>query len=71
VRDKDGTTASVIFQLWLDGIQIWGSKRITPADPIQDFSVSVANGTSLELRVTDAGDGNNNDHAVWLDVKLD
>jgi hypothetical protein len=71
VRDKDGTTASVIFQLWLDGIQIWGSKRITPADPIQDFSVPVANGTSLELRVTDAGDGNNNDHAVWLDVKLD
>lgn len=70
LKIKDGKPASVIFEVWLDGVQIWRSRRLTPQDQLQDFDLPVLGGSILELRTIDAGDGNNNDHAVWLDAVL-
>ncbi len=67
---KQGKAASVIFEIWLDGLQIWASKRLTPQEQMQEFDLSVFGGSLLELRTLDAGDSNNNDHAVWLDTEL-
>jgi hypothetical protein len=70
VSSKSGTAASVTFQVWLDGKMLWQSNRITPQDQLQEFSLSVAGGSQLELRTLDSGDGNNNDHAVWVEPRL-
>jgi dolichyl-phosphate-mannose-protein mannosyltransferase len=70
LRSKEGKPASVIFEVWVDGIQVWSSRLLTPSDPAQDFEIPVVGGNSLELRTSDGGDGNNNDHAVWVDLHL-
>jgi len=70
LRSKDGRAASVIFEIWLDGAQIWSSRRLTPQDQMQEFDLPVVGGSILELKALDAGDSNNNDHAVWLDTQL-
>ena len=70
LKTKDGKPASVIFEIWVDGIQIWRSRKLTSDDQIQEFELPVVGGSLLELRTLDGGDGNNNDHAVWLDVTL-
>lgn len=70
LKDKTGKSASVIFELWLDGTQIWGSRKLTLQDQQQNFEVPVVGGSVLELRTTDGGDGINNDHAVWIDTHL-
>jgi dolichyl-phosphate-mannose-protein mannosyltransferase len=70
LKTKEGKTASVIFEVWLDGVQIWRSRRLTPNDQLQEFELPVVGGSLLELRTLDAGDSNNNDHAVWLDTQL-
>ena len=70
LKTKDGNPASVVFEIWVDGIQIWRSRKLTPDDQIQEFELPVVGGSLLELRTLDGGDGNNNDHAVWLDTSL-
>jgi len=70
LKTKSGKPASIVFEIWLDGVQIWSSRRLTPEDQLQDFNLPVVDGANLELRTVDGGDGNNNDHAAWLDVHL-
>jgi dolichyl-phosphate-mannose-protein mannosyltransferase len=70
LKTKSGKPASVVFEIWVDGVQIWASRRLTPNDQVQDFELPVVGGSLLELRTLDGGDGNNNDHAVWLDTHL-
>lgn len=70
LKTKSGKPASVVFEIWLDGAQIWESRRLTPTDQEQEFDLPVIGGSLLELRTFDGGDGNNNDHAVWLDTHL-
>jgi dolichyl-phosphate-mannose--protein O-mannosyl transferase len=70
LKGKSGKEASVEFEIWLDGTQIWGSRKLTLDDQEQDFEVPVVGGGVLELRTQDGGDGINNDHAVWVDLHL-
>jgi hypothetical protein len=70
LKTKDGDTASVVFEVWLDNVQIWRSRRLNPNDQLQEFSLSVLDGQLLELRTLDGGNGNGNDHAVWVDLFL-
>jgi dolichyl-phosphate-mannose--protein O-mannosyl transferase len=70
IKDKSGKGASVIFELWLDGTQIWSSRKLTADDQDQDFDVPVVDGSLLELRTLDGGDGITNDHAVWVELHL-
>lgn len=69
-REKDGATASVIFEVWADHRRVWTSKKITPDLQEEFFTIDVSNVELLELVATDAGDGNTNDHAVWLAPEL-
>lgn len=71
LKTKDGKAASVIFEIWLDGVQIWRSRPLTPHDQQQEFELSLVGGSILELRTLDAGDGNYNDHAVWIETKFE
>jgi hypothetical protein len=70
VLEKEGTPASVEFEVWADHKRVWTSKRITHGVQEERFSLDVSNVELLELVSTDAGDGNTNDHAVWLAPQL-
>jgi hypothetical protein len=70
VREKDGTPASVEFEIWVDHKRIWTSKKISQAMQEEGFLVDVSHANLLELVAVDAGDGNTNDHAVWLTPQL-
>jgi NPCBM/NEW2 domain/DUF5010 C-terminal domain/Protein of unknown function (DUF1565) len=69
-QSQDG---SVIFQVWMDGKQVWNSQRLTVAGSPVSQAVNVPmNGTkTLELRVTDADDGLGYDHADWADAQVE
>ena len=51
-------------ELWRSGVCHWG-------EPPRDCRVKLAGLKSLELEVTDADDGNKNDHADWADAAFE
>lgn len=63
-----GSTGSVVFRLWVDDqlVNSWPIER-GPGLAIQE---SLPNGRYLFLEVTDGGDGNRCDGAVWADARL-
>ncbi|WP_392756635.1 NPCBM/NEW2 domain-containing protein [Streptomyces sp. LN590] len=61
---------SVVFEVWADGEQVWKSPLLTNTDPASPVDVDLAGATTLQLRVTDGGDGNQYDHADWADARL-
>lgn len=65
VDDEVGDQGSVVFQVWLDGQQVFDSGVMTGKDLRKTVNVSVAGKRELRLVVTDAGDGNAFDHADW------
>lgn len=70
LKVRDRSHGSVIFEILVDGTIVWESKRLNVNDPPQTFNISVMQAETLELRVRDAGDGIENDHAVWLNLQL-
>ncbi|MFI5934489.1 glycoside hydrolase family 2 TIM barrel-domain containing protein [Actinoplanes sp. NPDC051494] len=70
VDDETGGGGSVTFEVRLDGTRVTATGRLTGADPAQRLDVDVTGAGTLELRVTDAGDGNGNDHADWAAARL-
>ncbi|MFV5996297.1 NPCBM/NEW2 domain-containing protein [Streptomyces sp. NPDC056231] len=61
---------SVVFEVWVDGKQAWKSPLMTGTEPASPVDVDLAGATTLRLRVTDGGDGNQYDHADWADARL-
>ena len=51
-------------ELWRSGVCHWG-------EPPRECRVKLAGVKSLELEVTDADDGNKNDHADWADAAFE
>ncbi|MFI6318837.1 NPCBM/NEW2 domain-containing protein [Nonomuraea sp. NPDC050556] len=71
VDDEVGANATIRFEVWGDGVKLYGSPAVmTPSSAAQHVDVSVAGVTTLVLKVTDAGDGINSDHADWAGAKL-
>lgn len=62
--------ASVIFEIYGDGKQLWRSALLRAGDAAVAFDVSLEDITVLELRVDDAGDGIDYDHACWLNMDI-
>lgn len=60
----------MVFEVWADGEQVWKSPLLTNTDPASPVDVDLAGATTLQLRVTDGGDGNQYDHADWADARL-
>jgi len=55
-----------------DSLALWNSKLITfkPGDQSTKVKVNIAGARKLYLVVTNGGDGNNWDHADWIEPKL-
>jgi alpha-galactosidase len=66
------TTASVAFQVFNKDTdkKIYDSGVVAADSPTRSVDVSVAGVQQLELRVTDAGNGNPNDHADWAGARV-
>lgn len=70
VDTEAGTEASVTFQVFGDGRQLYTTPRMGRFDFPQHIRIPVAEVKRLELVVTDAGDGISSDHADWLNPIL-
>jgi glucose/arabinose dehydrogenase len=69
-ESKNGSPASVIFEVKADGVTLDRSDIMRPG-MVRVIDVSVAGRQQLELLVTDAGDGGNSDHGNWADARLE
>jgi beta-galactosidase len=70
VDDETGSGGSVTFEVWLDGTRRAQTGVLTGSAAAQPFDVDLTGAQTMELRVTDAGDGNGNDHADWAAARL-
>jgi hypothetical protein len=70
VDDKVGANGSVQFQVWGDGVRLWQSRVMTGRDAAINARVDVSGVQQLMLRVLDARDGKDYDHANWGNARL-
>jgi alpha-galactosidase len=70
VDDEEGAAGSVAFEVWADGGRVAESGVMTNAMPSRALTADVAGASVVRLVVTDGGDGVNNDHGDWADVRL-
>ncbi|MGW7413557.1 NPCBM/NEW2 domain-containing protein [Streptomyces sp. NPDC054863] len=71
VDDEVGANATVRFEVWGDGTKLYETPAVlTPTSPTRPVDVSIKGVRSLVLKVTDAGDGINSDHADWAGATL-
>lgn len=69
---RNSAYTSINFQVIGDGVVLFdsGVMRATPYSAPQEVSVDVFGVQKLVLKVTDAGDGNNSDHADWANARI-
>jgi alpha-galactosidase len=70
VDDEVGSLGSVVFRVFVDGVERYTSRVMTGAAASEPVLVSVAGAGVLALVVTDGGDGPSFDHADWADAQL-
>ncbi|MFJ7493749.1 NPCBM/NEW2 domain-containing protein [Streptomyces sp. NPDC097727] len=71
VDDEVSANSTVRFEVWGDGTKLYETPEVmTSASPTRSIDVSIKGVKSLVLKVTDAGDGINSDHADWAGAKL-
>jgi glucose/arabinose dehydrogenase len=70
VDDGVGSSGSVIFQVFADGIQLYESGLMTGSTATRTLDVDLTGRQNLRLVVTGAGDGIDFDHASWADARL-
>lgn len=63
---------SVTFQIWTDGAKVWESKplSVSSSPASEAVSLPIIGKSTLELRVTDGGDGLEYDHADWGSARV-
>ncbi|MEU7517370.1 NPCBM/NEW2 domain-containing protein [Streptomyces sp. NPDC042898] len=71
VDDEVNANATVRFEVWGDGVKLYETPAaMTPTSATRSIDIGIAGVNSLVLKVTDAGDGINSDHADWAGAKL-
>lgn len=70
VDDEVGTNGSVIFQVFADGVKLYDSGTMTGSTPTKQVNVDITGKNTLQLVVTDAGNGINSDHADWANARI-
>ena len=70
IDEESGNAGSVVFSVLADGVQLYQSATLSGASATQNIFVPVSGRSQLTLIVTDAGDGNSNDHADWGNARL-
>jgi autotransporter-associated beta strand protein len=68
VDDEEGSSGSVIFQVFADGTEIYSSGVMTGGAPSQKVDLDVTGVRRLILGVGDADDGINFDHGDWANA---
>jgi alpha-galactosidase len=66
-----GDEGSVEFFVIGDGRELWRSGVVRAGDPPKTFHVDLIGVKTLALKVGDAGDGINFDHADWADAQFE
>ncbi len=62
--------ASIIFQVWADGVLLYDSGIMKFNSTTQQVNVDITGKNTLQLIVTDAGDGRNSDHGDWAAARI-
>ena len=65
VDDEEGTSGSVVFHVLADGTEIYTSGVMTGGAPHGTINLNVTGVNRLTLGVSDADNGNTDDHADW------
>jgi alpha-galactosidase len=65
VDDEKSAFSTIIFTVYLDGVKVFDSGIMNSASATQQVNLQTTGVATLRLTVTDAGDGNNSDHADW------
>ncbi|GEM_PF-103518 len=68
VDDAPSKTGTVVFQVVADGEKLFDSGPMKKGDAAQRVDVDLSGAKIVELRVTDAGDGIDSDHANWAEA---
>jgi len=68
--DEVGNSGSADFQVFADGVLLWDSGKLTGSQGAKGLQLNVANVQQLKLVVTNAGDGDYNDHADWAGARF-
>ncbi len=63
--------ASVVFQVFADGTKLYDSGVMGATTATKSIDVNLTGKNELQLVVTDAGDGNDSDHADWAAARID
>jgi len=67
-RTRVGGTAA--FTVLGDGAPLAATGTVTTRDPARPLHADLTGVQTLTLRVTDGGDGTQNDHASWADARI-
>ena len=62
--------ATIVFEIWADGVKLYGSPVMRYNSPTQTVNVSLSGKQKLTLKVTNGGDNSNSDHGDWANAKL-
>lgn len=68
--DGPQEVGSVVFQIFGDDRKLFDSGILRKGDAAKDVDVDLSGKKLIELRVTDAGDGMNCDHADWCEARF-
>jgi len=68
--DEVGSKGSVMFRVYGDGKLLFESPEMDGNNIKQLMDLDILGVKELKLKVLDLGDGSENDHADWVDVKL-
>jgi hypothetical protein len=70
IDDEVGGAGSTVFAVFGDGAQLYTSGNVYGGVAARAVTVPVSNVATLELRLTDAGDGNGKDHGDWANAQV-
>lgn len=70
VDDAASGKGTVMFQIYGDGKQLYDSGIVRQGDKARPVDVDLTGKRLIELKVTDAGDGNSSDHANWCAARF-
>jgi len=70
VDDEVGAKGSIVFQVFLDGTKVYDSGVMTGSTATKNIALALGTASTLELVVTDGGDGIDSDHADWAAAQI-
>jgi alpha-galactosidase len=70
VDDSERGGGTVVFEVWLDGRLAYKSNVLRSELPPESIRIDITGVKTLQLVVTDGGDGISGDHGDWAGTTL-